>query len=538
MKRAGRLAWFVGSTILLSAMLGGMYGQQVEATTNPADETDVRADLDTFGRILNLVQENYADPVDPDKAIFGSRETGLGAIPGMLRQLDPHSSFLDPRTFEMFKEEQEGKYFGVGMRITGMVGRMGKLQTVVVQPMDGSPAMRAGIRPGDIITAVDGKPTEGLDTDHVARMLKGPKDTKVSVTMERTGYDKPLTFNLMRAEISPQTVQGFMLRPGIAYVKISGFNEETNDELSAFLGKLDPHSMQGLILDMRGNPGGLLQQAVAVSDHFLDKGQLVVYHSGRRTQERRWRAETGNGGVEYPMVVLIDHGTASAAEIVTGALQDHDRALVMGEPSFGKGLVQSEYPLSEHTMLLLTTAHYFTPSGRLIQRNYADASPYDYYYHYDEASAKHTEVRLTDGGREVYGGGGITPDVNVPEPKPGTVQEGLVARNSFDDFAKNYLGIHKTVPRNFVADDAVIQDFKKYLEGRKVLITDQQIKDNLDFIKDHIQAKMIFMVYGLDEQQKVLVANDPLVEKALQRLPQAGELLANARKITASREQR
>src|SRR2546425_926448 len=535
MKRAGRLVWFIGSTILLSAVLGGVYGRQVEATTDPAEDAEIRADLSAFSRVLSVIQENYADPVDPDKAIFGTREFGLGAIPGMLRQLDPHSSFLDPKIYAMFKEEQEGKYFGVGMRIQPLVGRMGKLQTVVVTPMPGSPAFRAGIRPGDIIVKVDEKPTEGLDTDHIAKLLKGPKDTKVSVEMERTGYDQPLTFFLTRAEISPQTVQAFMLRPGVAYININGFNEETNDELGAFLAKLDPRSIQGIILDLRGNPGGLLQQAVAVSDHFLQKGQLVVYHSGRRTPERRWREEKGNGGLEYPLVVLINRWTASAAEIVSGALQDHDRALLIGEPSFGKGLVQSEYPLSEHTMLLLTTAHYFTPSGRLIQRNYADASPYDYYYQYEGASAHHTEVRLTDGGREVFGGGGITPDVEVPEPKPNPVQEGLSGHRAFEDFAQSYLGIHKTVPRSFVADDAVIQDFRKYLEGKKILITDQEIKNNLDFIKDHIQAQMVFRVYGQDEMGKVMISTDPVVEKALQRLPQAEELLANARKFIATR---
>jgi len=535
MIRAGRLVWFVGSTILLSAVLGGVYGRQVEATTDPAEDTEIRADLSAFSRVLSVVQENYADPVDPDKAIFGDRLTGLGAIPAMLRQLDPHSSFLDPKIYAMFKEEQEGKYFGVGMRIQLLVGRMGKPQTVVVQPMPGSPAFRAGIRPGDIIAKVDGKPTEGLDTDRVAKMLKGPKDTKVSVEMERTGYDQPLTFLLTRAEISPLTVQAFMLRPGVAYININGFNEETNDELSAFLGKLDPRAIQGVILDLRGNPGGLLQQAVAVSDHFLQKGQLVVYHSGRRTPERRWRADKGNGGVEYPLVVLINHMTASAAEIVSGALQDHDRALLIGEPSFGKGLVQSEYPLSEHTMLLLTTAHYFTPSGRLIQRNYADASPYDYYYQYEGASAQHTEVRLTDGGREVYGGGGIAPDVEVREPKPTAVQEGLSGRHTFEDFALFYLGIHKSVPRSFVADDAAIQEFRKYLEGKKILITDQEIKNNLDFIKEQIQAQMVYRVYGQDEMGKVMISTDPVVEKALQRLPQAEELLANARKFIATR---
>jgi carboxyl-terminal processing protease len=537
MKKTGRVVWFLCSTVLLCALLGGVYGRSVEATTGD-DDSDFKASVNEFTRVLNVVQQNYADPVDPDRAIYGVANTSLGAIPGMLRTLDPHSSFLDPTTFASFREEQRGKYFGVGMRIGPIPGKMGKMETIVVQPMPGSPAFRAGLRPGDIIVMVDGKSTEGLNTSQVASMLKGPKGTTVHVGISREGSDRPLQFTITRDEISPRTVDdAFFLRPHVAYIHISGFNETTNDELTEELNKLDPKTLQGLVLDLRGNPGGLLQEAVDVSDHFLEKNQLIVYHYGRRSREKRYYASDGNNGNEFPMVVLINRMSASAAEIVTGALQDHDRALVMGEPSFGKGLVQSEYPLSEKTMLLLTTARYYTPSGRLIQRNYSNVSLYDYYYHYDQKTQPHTDVRLTDGGREVYGGGGIMPDVRVPESKLTATEENLEQRGVFFNFGKYYLGVHKTIPRSFVPNDQVIDEFKQFLAKQNISVADKDLEANLDYIKTHIQEQLVGMIYGQPDADRLSVEGDPLVQKAVSSMGQAAELLANAKKYMASRGQ-
>lgn len=537
MKQTRRVLWFLGSTVLLCALLGGTYGQRVEATAGD-DDSDFKSGLDQFTRVLNVVQQNYAEPVDPDRAIYGVANTSLGAIPGMLRTLDPHSSFLDPRTFETFREEQRGKYYGVGMRIGPIPGKMGKMETIVVQPFPGSPAFRAGLRPGDIIVKVDGKPTDGLNTPQVATLLKGPKGTTVHVAISREGSDQPLEFSITRDEVSQRTVDDvFYLRPHVAYIHISGFNETTNDELAEELDKLNPKTLQGLVLDLRNNPGGLLQEAVDVADHFLEKNQLIVYHYGRRSREKRYYAAKGDGGNEYPMVVLINRMSASAAEIVTGALQDHDRALVMGEPSFGKGLVQSEYPLSEKTMLLLTTARYYTPSGRLIQRNYSNVSLYDYYYHYDQNPEPHTEVRLTDGGREVYGGGGIMPDIRIPEAKLTPAEELLEQRGVFFNFGKYYLGIHKTIPQNFSANDQVIEEFKQYLAKRNISFSDKDLQANLDYLKTHIQEQLVGMIYGLDEADRINIEGDPLVQKAINSLTQAAELLANAKKYMASRGQ-
>jgi carboxyl-terminal processing protease len=536
MKQTRRVVWFISSTVLLCALLGGAYGQRVEATTNAGDDTDVQSSLDSFTKVYNLVEQNYADPVDPDKAIYGTANTGLGAIPGMLRTLDPHSNFFDPRSFTRLREDQEGKYYGVGMQIQTRPGKLGKVVTIVLLPMPGSPAFRAGLRPGDVITHVDEKPCEGLNIEEVARLLKGPKGTVVHVRLTREGYDEPLDFTITRDEIARHSVDAaFMLRPGIGYIHIGNFNETTNDELSSALKEMNDQGLQGLVLDMRGNPGGLLQQAVEVAENFLEKNQLIVSHRGRQSPEKRYYASRVSRGGEYPIVVLINRYTASAAEIVTGALQDHDRALVLGEPSFGKGLVQTVYPLSEKTGLALTTARYYTPSNRLIQRDYSDVSLYDYYYHPYNNTNHQKEVRLTDAGREVYGGGGIDPDIRVEEPKLTPVQEKLARRGAFFNFGKYYLGIHRTVPRDFQATNDVIDEFKGFLASENIQISDQDLAENLEFIKNHIRLQIVTVIYGEDAAQRLSLEDDYLVQKALESLPQARELSARARKIMASK---
>ena len=538
MRQARRAVWFILSTILLGALLGGIYGRQVEATAG-SDDSDVKSSLNEFTRVLDVVEQNYADPVDPDKAIYGSANSNMGAIPGALRTLDPHSNFFDPRAFAALREEQEGKYYGVGMSIIARPGKMGKLVTVVVAPIPGSPAFRAGLRPGDIVAKVDGKSTEGLGTPQVADMLKGPKGTQVHVTISREGYDQPLEFDITRDEISQRSVDDtFLIRPGIAYIRVSKFNENTNDELSDALKKLNEKNLQGLVLDLRGNPGGLLQEAVEVSDHFLEKGQLIVYHYGRHSQEKRYSAMKGDDNNEYPIVVLINRMSASAAEIVTGALQDHDRALVMGEPSFGKGLVQTVYPLSEHTGLALTTARYYTPSGRLIQREYTNVSLYDYYYHPEHTSKNHSEVRLTDGGREVYGGGGITPDVPVPDPTLTPAQEMLLQHSAFFNFGKYYLGTHKTIAKDFQVNDGVLDEFKQFLAKEKITFSDHDLKDNLEFVKTRVRFQLVESIFGENEANKIGIESDPLVLKALEDMPQAKELMAKAKRYIASKGQK
>src|ERR1700756_5317631 len=380
------------TSILIVAFLAvcrflGMVSAQKNPVATHDSDSDVRDSLKQFTEVYETIEQNYADPVNADKAIYN------GAIPGMLHALDPHSNFFDPKSYALLREEQRGKYYGVGMQVGPRNNKV-----IVIAPFVGTPAYRAGIHPGDIIIAVDGKATDNMSTSDVADLLKGPKGTTVRITILREGTDKPLEFSVVRDEIPRYSVDlHFLIRPGIGYMHVSGFQETTEHEVAQALEEMG--DLKGLILDLRQNPGGLLSEGVGVADKFLHKGAVIVSHHGRSSPEKRYVAQHGNGGKEYPLVVLVNRGTASAAEIVAGAIQDHDRGLIAGETTFGKGLVQTVYPLSENTGLALTTAKYYTPSGRLIQRDYTGVSLYDYYYNHDDngnSNSANREVKMTD----------------------------------------------------------------------------------------------------------------------------------------------
>jgi carboxyl-terminal processing protease len=278
----------------------------------------------------------------------------------------------------------------------------------------------------------------------------------------------------------------------------------------------------------------LLSEGVGVADKFLKKGQVIVSHHGRASAEKRYVAQHGNGGKDYPLVVLVNRLTASAAEIVSGAVQDHDRGLIVGEVTFGKGLVQTVYPLSENTGLALTTAHYYTPSGRLIQRDYSNISLYDYYYNraVDSGSNANREVKLTDSGRTVYGGGGITPDVEIPPVKSNHFQDTLLQHYAFFNFAKRYVVNHHPA-KGFEVDDVTMQDFRKSLDEANIAYTQADLVDNSDWIKSNIKAEIFVDAFGQDEGMKVRAESDPEVLKGLDLLPQAKALADNAKKIVA-----
>jgi len=325
----------------------------------------------------------------------------------------------------------------------------------------------------------------------------------------------------------------FLIKPGIGYMHVTGFNETTEEEVSKALDEFG--DLKGLILDLRGNPGGLLSEGVGVADKFLKKGQLIVSHHGRASAEKRYVAQHGNGGKDYPLVVLVNRLTASAAEIVSGAIQDHDRGLIVGEVTFGKGLVQTVYPLSENTGLALTTAHYYTPSGRLIQRDYSNISLYDYYYNRDSDAANNTvnrEVKLTDSGRTVYGGGGITPDVTIPPTKSNHFQDTLLQHYAFFNYAKRYVVTHHPT-KSFEVDDATLQDFRKSIDDAGISYTQADFVDNTDWVRSNIKAEIFVDAFGQDEGMKVRAESDPEVLKALDLLPQAKALADNAKRIIA-----
>ena len=528
--RARRTAFSL--VIFFSACgLGGMVLSQRVGAQSASSDSQFRDSLKNFASVYDAVAQNYAEPLEgdkPDKAIYD------GAIPGMLRTLDPHSNFYDPKSYAKMREDQHGKYYGVGMMIQPQSAG-GVQRIVVVSPFEGTPSYKAGIRPGDTIVAVDGKLTDNLASDEVASMLKGPKGTHVKITIAREGTASPLSFDLVRDEIPNNSVDlKYEIRPGVGYIHVKQFQETTGREVSEALDGFG--DLKGLVLDLRGNPGGLLSEAVAVCDKFLNKGQMIVSQRGRAFPEQVYRATRGNGGHTFPVVVLTNHGTASAAEIVSGALQDHDRALIVGETTFGKGLVQTVFQLSDNTGLALTTYHYYTPSGRLIQRNYDGVSLYDYYYNHDKPKdTKDREVKLTDSGRTMYGGGGITPDVLFDSPKSNHIQDVLLAHYAFFDFSKHYLATH-TVAKDFQVDEAVMNDFKQFLTSKQISYTEPELASVSDWLKTNLKAELFTSQFGQQEGLKIRANYDPMVLKALSVMPQAATLEDTAEKVEAQKQ--
>jgi len=509
--------------------LGGMVLSQQVGAQSAQDESTFRDGLKSFSAVYDIVAKNYAEPLTgemPDKAIYD------GAIPEMLHTLDPHSSFYDPKAYAKMKEDQHGKYYGVGMLIQPQNGKV-----VVVYPIENSPAFRAGVHPGDVITSIDGASAQGMNSDDVANRLKGPRGTKVNVTMTRVGASSPLNFDLVRDEIPNASIDlSYEIKPGIGYLHIRQFQETTGREFDDAVEAFGPN-LKGLVLDLRGNPGGVLVEAVSVCDRLLKRGQVIVSQRGRAFPEQVYRATHGNEGDALPIVVVVNRGTASAAEIVSGALQDHDRALIAGETTFGKGLVQTVYTLSDNTGLALTTYHYFTPSGRLIQRNYNGVSLYDYYYNHDQQPQddKDREVKLTDSGRTVYGGGGITPDIKIEAPKSNPFQDLLLERDAFLGFTEEYLA-HRTANKDFQVDDAVMGDFKQYLAAQNYEYTPQELEANIDWVKMNVKASIFATQFGLTSELKVKADWDPEIQQAVGLMPQAAQLEQHVQQVLAQKD--
>jgi carboxyl-terminal processing protease len=526
--RARRALFTVVLFFTVCAVAGSFMQRRVGAQSS-ADESQLRDSLKSFTNVYALVEQNYAEPIAGDKADAVIYD---GAIPGMLRVLDPHSNFYDPKAYARLREEQHGRYYGVGMVIQQQLNKV-----YVITPYENTPSFRAGIHPGDIISAVDGKSAEGMTSDQVAKALKGPKGTHVQVSMIREGQAKPLVFDLVRDEIPHPSVDlKYEIRPGVGYIHLTQFQEDTAQDVIKAIDGFG--NLKGLVLDLRGNPGGLLSQAVEVCDHLLSKGQTIVSQRGRAYPDQNYTATHGNDGKTFPIVVLVNRNSASAAEIVSGALQDHDRALIVGEATFGKGLVQTVYDLADHTMgLALTTYHYYTPSGRLIQRNYEGVSLYDYYYNHAGALPPDTtnrEVKLTDAGRTVYGGGGITPDEKIESPKSNHFQDSLLYKDVFFHFAPVYLA-NRSVDKNFQVDDAVLGEFKKYLTSQNIPWTQADLNGVSDWLKISIKDKIVTIQFGQLQGLRTLADWDPEIQKAMTFLPEAQALEDHARKVLTAK---
>lgn len=530
--------------VLLSCLTGGLLGGSVAAKAGPTSQPSSTEFLSTYTEALDVIQQTYVEKIGPDKLVYSS-------IKGMLRVLDPHSSFFDPKEFSRLREEQHSKYFGLGIRVRTLLRDRGKV-VIVEPPQIGSPAERKGLRAGDVIAKIEGQSIDEWTSDEVVNHLRGPKGTAVNITIERPGVRDPLQISVERDEIPLITVPyAFEVKPGIGYVKIDRFSESTSDELRSKLKDLDSNNLSGLIVDLRDNPGGLLNQAIDVADFFLPQKDLVVSTKGRAdNSSKSYRAPTLEK-VKVPLVVLINRHSASASEIVSGALQDHDRALIVGETSFGKGLVQSVFTLENDTGMALTTAKYYTPSGRLIQRDYS-GSTFEYYFlnSGDAAlnSMKDREIRHTDSGRVVYGGGGITPDVMEPTREANKFEGRLATKDVFFNYArrltsgqvpsaanfdrKNQADNPKSIPTLEITD-SILQDFKQFLRDLKIEFTDEDIQKNVDFIKRRIRQEVFTSLFGLQEGFRVAVQGDNQVQKALEVMPTAKMLMTSGRTAPA-----
>jgi carboxyl-terminal processing protease len=523
---------FVPLFLAACAVIGGVFGpgavhlsaasQASARNASATSDEDLKASIESFTKVYDIVDQNYSDKLSADKAIY------KGAIPGMLRTLDPHSNFFDPKEFAGLREEQHGMYYGIGMLI-GAQPRTGK--PMVIHPFGGTPAYKAGIRPGDMLLEVNDKRVDTLTTTEVAEMLKGPKNTKVQVIVNREGATKPIIFNLIRDEIPRNSVDtAFWVKPGIAYMRIQSFTETTSKEVEDNLKSLGEQNVKGLVLDLRENPGGLLQEGVATAGHWLDRGQVVVSHRGRAYSDKPYVARGSQYGENYPIVVLVNRYSASAAEIVAGALQDHDRAWVLGDTTFGKGLVQTVYPLSDNTGLALTTQHYYTPSGRLIQRNYSNISFLDYYYGKRGESKDPTDVKQTDLGRTVYGGGGITPDEKFEPAKLDAFETGIFRKNAFFNFSYQFFASHDTkLAKGWVPDEPVLENFHDFILKQGVQFNEADWARDHAWVRDQLRAEMYITAFSYEDSQRVGVEQDPEVLKAIDAMPKASDLLTQSK---------
>jgi carboxyl-terminal processing protease len=521
----------------LSAAAGGFFGSTAQAT-----QDQVTHQYKVFTSALAAIDREYVEDVPSDRLVYG-------AIDGMLKTLDPHSSFFDPKAYAQLRERQEGRYYGLGISISVIDGDI-----TVMSLFEGSPAYRAGIRRGDVIARIEGPdPTTGktelLDTknwtsDQAVRRLKGPKGTKVRIAIRRPGYDKLIDMDVERDEVNITTVRGaFMIDAQTGYIKLGDFSETSDREVGDALEKLSAQGMKRLVFDLRDNPGGPLDQAIRIANRFLPRGDLIVYTRGRIANADQDYRGTDTPDYNGPMLVLVNRNSASASEIVTGSLQDHDRALVVGETTFGKALVQSVYTISEKAGLALTTGRYFTPSGRMIQRPWDGA--FDEYLTYTlreqtgEREHQASQLKYTDAGRKVYSGGGIEPDKFFAGPvqgfNPTRFGRSLYARSAFANFAERFSAEgdtrmstasegRKRLARGFVVTDAMVDDFRAFLQREKIKVDEASFAKDVEFIKAMIHFEIDVALFGVAEGQKNLIGKDPQAQFALAQFADAVKL--------------
>ncbi len=530
------------TAVLVGALAGGLFGSRALARQDRVAEK-----YQLFQTALSEVQANYVEQLPSDRLVYS-------AIDGMLKQLDPHSSFMDPRTYAQLRERQEGRYYGLGISILVVDGDI-----TVMNLFEGSPAYKKGIRRGDIIAKIEGQDTKGWTTDQAVRKLRGPKGTAVNISIKRPVYEGLIDMSVERDEITIPTVRtAFMLDKETGYIRQQDFSETTDDEVGRALKSLTGQGMKRLVYDLRDNPGGPLDQAIRVANRFLQRGQLIVYTRGRvENSDVDYRATETSQYTDLPLVVLVNRNTASASEIVSGALQDHDRALIIGETTFGKALVQSVYRISMNAGLALTTGRYYTPSGRLIQRPWDNA--FDEYLTYTlrdqpESGPQHSaaDLRYTDAGRKVYSGGGIEPDRHIAGPvegfNPTRFSRQIHARQMFENFAERFTAEGDTrvvgngaaknrrvVARGFAVTDEMVHEFEQYLKNEHVKVDEEAFAKDTEFIRAMIKQSVDLALFGVEEARRNLIVRDPQAQVAMGMFGDAERLTAMARARAAAK---
>jgi len=522
----------------VGALAGAVAGETAGIDYPRADKFVSR-----YTALLRLVLDNAPQKADPAVVIYDS-------LDAMLALLDPHTNFLRPDAYAHMRERQQGSFHGIGVLISLRGGKI-----TVITPIEGTPAARLGLRAGDTIESVDGQSTEGMDIDDVARRLRGPEGSTVRITISRPGLPEPLELTIQRARVPTESVRyAFMIGKDTGYIRITDFIRSTGEETGRAVERLKNEGATRLLLDLRDNPGGIVDSAVAASGILLEPGQEVFSTKGRTADSfQDYRASRDGLHFQGPLVVLVNRGSASAAEIVAGAVQDHDRGLLVGETTFGKGVVQTIYPVRD-AGLALTTAKYYTPSGRCIQRDFD--SFFDYVHPRDTLNpsppapgevappiaprptpSPDTHVYFTDSGRKVYSGGGITPDYEV---QPGEYSERvarLVGSSAFFNFAIAYLADKADKPaaaRAFVADDATLKAFRTRVLAEKWLSPEDMDAalaspaDRKDLVIA-LRAEVLSAGVSLTEGYRVYSEGDEQIQAALKLFDEAARLQAKAR---------
>jgi carboxyl-terminal processing protease len=554
-----------GAMIIAAATLaGGIFGSR--AFTQQSDATGAQSVESAYTEALSVIADNYVEPIDYAKA-------NEAAVQGMLWTLDPHSNYFNPEEYQRLMQDQESRFSGIGVSI------LRHRDGVYVQtPIEGTPAAQAGLRFGDRIVEVDGKDARDWTTPEVSKAVRGPEGEPVTIKVERAGSQAPLFFTIKRGNVPQPSIRNvYMIRPGVGYIGLTGgFTQTTADELASALETLSAQGMQQLVLDLRGNPGGLLDQAIRVASHFIGRGKTVVSVRSRDAGNNYEYKNTLYDPVNYPLVVLTNGNTASASEIVAGAIQDYGRGLIVGETTFGKGLVQRIFNLPYGAGLTLTTAHYYTPYGRLIQRSYASGSLYDYYNRPDLSAtgpAPKTQTNpstpvapnapltqptpqptpaptpsgppvRTAGGRVFYGGGGITPDYPVKPLEVATPVRARIFEEAFY-FSRQLLGGqvpglesyrvnaepqfgHNPRPTDFPVNDKVVAAFLDFVKrDPEAGITPAQVQRDIEYAKLRIRENLVNAAYGGDAATRFLLDGDPQMVRALELFPEAKALAAN-----------